>query len=164
MDTNRTPDLAEIVSLYPWFTLGKIALMNTSSEPDASALASELSLQLFYTPSGSGYVAEEMYPEYYEPADEQITYAPSADIINIIDSFLITGSGRIAPVEMPADAEIEDISAASVAEDEAPVSETLAQIYVKQGMPEKAKEIYAKLCLIYPEKSIYFAHQMDSIK
>lgn len=40
-------------------------------------------------------------------------------------------------------------------------TETLAQVYLEQGYPEKAKEIYAQLILRYPEKSSYFAGLID---
>lgn len=36
-------------------------------------------------------------------------------------------------------------------------TETLAQIYAEQGYPERAKVIYSKLSLRYPEKNTYFA-------
>lgn len=44
------------------------------------------------------------------------------------------------------------------------VSETLANIYYKQGNPEKAIKIFEKLCIKVPEKSTYFAGLIDKIK
>ena len=44
------------------------------------------------------------------------------------------------------------------------VSEQLAEIYLKQGMKKEAIEMYRKLSLQNPEKSIYFAKILEKIK
>lgn len=43
-------------------------------------------------------------------------------------------------------------------------TETLAKIYLEQDYREQAIDIYSKLSLRYPEKSVYFASLIDEIK
>ncbi|MCD8207466.1 MAG: hypothetical protein LUD72_05985, partial [Bacteroidales bacterium] len=42
-------------------------------------------------------------------------------------------------------------------------TEALAEIYAEQGYFERAKEIYAKLILAYPEKNTYFASLIEKL-
>ena len=42
-------------------------------------------------------------------------------------------------------------------------TETLAGIYAEQGYLDEAKQIYAKLSLRYPEKSVYFAALIEKL-
>ena len=44
------------------------------------------------------------------------------------------------------------------------ISESLAEVYRKQGKKNKAIELYEKLSLRNPEKKIYFAHKIEHLK
>ena len=79
----------------------------------------------------------------------------------LIDKFIET-SPRIAPLRE--NKAHQDISEDSVKEHDGIFTDTLAKIYIKQGYYNKAIFAYEKLILKYPEKSGYFASQIEEIK
>ncbi len=80
---------------------------------------------------------------------------------SLIDKFIETNP-RISPHAESINTE--DFSKDSIKEHESFFTDTLAQIYIKQGHYAKAIFAYEKLSLKYPEKSTYFADQISEIK
>jgi hypothetical protein len=81
----------------------------------------------------------------------------------LIDKF-ITANPRIEPVRDRSDKPNDDLSRPFTEERGELVTETLAKIYINQGYYSKAIDIYEKLSLKYPEKSSYFATQIQKVK
>ena len=81
----------------------------------------------------------------------------------LIDKF-IQENPRIAPGKADMDEEVPDFSENSVQETESLFTDTLAQIYIRQGYYSKAIFAYEKLSLKFPEKSSYFATQIEKIR
>ncbi len=52
----------------------------------------------------------------------------------------------------------------SVSENKDVISETLAKLLIQQGHKEKAILMYERLCLAFPEKSPYFAAEIEKLK
>ncbi len=84
------------------------------------------------------------------------------EIDNILDKFMRENPSISRP-------KTEFFNPATVAKNSAEekdeiVSETLARIYLKQGLIKKSILTYEKLCLIYPHKNAYFAALINKIK
>jgi hypothetical protein len=81
----------------------------------------------------------------------------------LIDKFIIANP-RIEPNKEKSNLPAEDISKPFVEEKGGFFTETLARIYVNQAYYSKAIDIYEKLSLKFPEKSSYFASQIEKVK
>jgi hypothetical protein len=92
---------------------------------------------------------------------EQVIAEPGNGKNNLIEKF-IEENPRLVP-RMDNNPHV-DISENSVKEHDGIFTDTLAKIYVKQGYYSKAIFAYEKLILKYPEKSGYFAGQIEEIK
>jgi len=112
------------------------------------------------------------------PGDEQVETGTLSAIIDtetparnrtrqvqddLIEKF-ISSNPRIDPRTVKTEHPVEDLSTQYVEEKGGIVTETLARIYINQGYYSKAIDIYEKLCLKFPEKSGYFATQIEKIK
>jgi hypothetical protein len=83
----------------------------------------------------------------------------------ILERF-IRENPRIGRVREEVDPRVEGLARASVEEwdgMEELVTETMAQLYVRQGQRTKAKRAYELLALKYPEKSAYFAAALKNL-
>ena len=94
---------------------------------------------------------------------ETTVSAPALRGQDIIDEFLANGNERIT-LDLGGGAD-EPVSISSEVSEEVVAentffTETLANIYIKQGKYEKALEIIRRLCLEYPNKNRYFADQI----
>jgi uncharacterized damage-inducible protein DinB len=105
---------------------------------------------------------EENLPSFTDWLDAVETKNEGKNKFSLIDQFVNEEVGAIR-----ADKKTNlqgDVSKKSVQEDESFITDTLAKIYIKQGLYSKAIYAYEKLSLKYPEKSIYFATQIEEIK
>ena len=98
-----------------------------------------------------------------EPEKTRDPVSPKQLQNELIDKFIIANP-RIEPRKEKSDAPVIDISKPFVEERGEFVSETLARIYLNQGYYSRAIDIYEKLSLKFPEKSSYFATQIEKVK
>jgi hypothetical protein len=94
--------------------------------------------------------------------EEKIVYKKQLQA-ELIDKFIIANP-RIEPVRDKNVQPVEDLAKPHTEEKEGFVTETLARIYINQGYYSRAIEIYEKLSLKFPEKSSYFAAQIEKVK
>lgn len=92
---------------------------------------------------------------------------PNEEIMNRTDEDLIDRFIREQPSMPRLDAretECRTFTNKEVESEDELFSETLAKIYLKQGLYDKAITTYIKLSLKFPEKSVYFANRIEIIK
>jgi len=80
----------------------------------------------------------------------------------IIDRFLDSGDYKID--ETANEAQVSEPDGFIIDGADELLTEELAEVYLKQGLFEQAREIYRRLSLLYPKKSIYFAELIERME
>ncbi|MDF7811793.1 hypothetical protein [Hymenobacter sp. YC55] len=89
---------------------------------------------------------------------------PAPSSFDLINRFLKVQPRLKVPGVLPTINEQTDLAARSTHAPPALASESLAKILIKQGKTERAIEIYEQLMVRQPEKSAYFADQIQQLK
>jgi hypothetical protein len=134
-----------------------------TENPDTPEPAGAHRLEEYTTPSETSPLEAYPFTGWFDHFQSIQTGKPdSTKQEDLVDKFI-----RDSPV-IPRGGDVtsngRDMSQPSSMESDSFMTETLARIYEKQGLLKKAIYAYEKLSLKYPEKSTYFAAQINRLK
>ena len=165
-----TSELTELIALFPWFSAARVELCKRKFRTGEAGFAEAAlyigSRKLLYE------IANESADKNYwdKDVEEILREAPKRKVRALGGDFF--SQGEYDDVRKAGDAVFTDIAtrlkpSKPEAENDDILSrfctETLAQIYADQGYYRQAKYIYSQLILRYPEKSAYFAAQIEKL-
>ena len=124
---------------------------------DKDSLMEILQKRLAELNNSSHKIEEDLEEPIYEPQ-------PSVSLDELVEKFNnFPPKISLNPENFDNENQYKDLGKSSVFERTNIVSETLAELYIKQGAYDKAIKIYEVLKIRYPEKSCIFAEKLKSI-
>ncbi|MGL4363837.1 MAG: hypothetical protein ACRCSB_01370 [Bacteroidales bacterium] len=174
--------LLRLLEQSPWFTTARIALLKGMKQLNHADFEAQLNQAVLHIPNSKSF--EEylskvkpierlpfIVPSNIQPKEpEEIIPNDGFELIEVIpskhsSSSIFSASDPMKPEEksLTTDNSKNENSPCEPKEDKAFVTETLAEIYLKQGLIQEAEEIYTQLSLLYPEKKAYFASRFSDI-
>ncbi len=157
LDRESLPLLQEMAADYPFFPAVHILLARNLKNLQDPSFGPALK-------KAAAYAENRMLLQRFmlknPPQPPKRSFSTKAD--NLIEKFL-----KEEPAIKPARHFVPrhpDSSEDSLREHNDIASETLARLYLEQGNPDRAIEIYQQLCLLIPEKTAYFAGQIEKIR
>lgn len=170
--------LERLLYFYPWYSYARVRLVQKLARADNETAGQKAEEDSAYYPSLypiyealQDYDGEEKNPEIEkDSADEKVidfeTISPASKESR--SQYILAGADYFSPEELRSVEQSELKSAHSTPFPEVGLeefyTETLARIYAEQGYYDEAIRVYAKLILLYPEKSAYFAALAEEIK
>lgn len=155
-------DLRRLVQEYPYFQTAVLLYLRNLKNTGDLSYTSELKRTALLVADRTR-LEEVMEGKFEELEELESSGTPKLQHQDLIDRF-ITENPRIKPVNSDT---LTD-NTVIVAEDEnitdSIFTESLAKIYIKQKQYSKAIRIFEKLNLKYPEKSSYFADQIEKLQ
>jgi len=172
-------ELKLLTEKYPWFNLAWMLYLKNLKQiesPEYQVILKKVAVRLPDRKLLYNFLNAES-----QKKSDKAEYGNSANLLeefenetgdgtgnSLIDNFLMSEPGSIRKIlgddnNVGSEKRI-DIIEKSDEENEELITETLASIYLQQKNYEKALAAYKKLSLKYPEKSIYFATQIEEIE
>jgi len=164
---------------YPWFQLGWMLYLKNLKQinsPEYQAVLKKVAVRVPNRKLLYNYLHADSqknsdkneYENSLHVFDETDNETENSEGNSLIDKFLMLKPSAIRRISDNQDSEGMENRAAilekSVTENDELITESLASIYLQQKNYEKALTAYKKLSLKYPEKSIYFATQIEEIE
>ena len=146
IEYNTEPAVLEQISAYPELTL---------KQESQTVEKEESPIELPRTMRFSGWLKQFNHPKSLASTDNTLKQQEH-DREVLIRKFIET-EPQIGKAQRASFYSAAEMARKSTEERDDIVSETLAEVYAQQGDIARSIRIYQKLCLLYPEKSSYFA-------